>query len=696
MQQAYGVHLFEIPSQTLFPACPARIRSGAIVVAGLLLCIATMPPAFAAEPSPQPAVAAQPASTQPAAIIHVENIEHDFGDVWAGEELKYAFEIFNRGTQPLQIHAAPQCGCTVAGDYPKTIEPGKSGKVPFSLKTLGFSGAQSKSITIESNDPVTPKLQLKLRGTFKPRVDLSPTGAFFGSIVSDESKQRVIKIINNTTTPLTLKLQPVKTDRFKFELTEITPGKQFELRVSTVLPHKPGDLVETAIIDTNLPEQKTLRITASGRIPDRLDLYPLVITYSRPGQPVFFWLNNYGASLVSLQEATTEDPAIKTMVESRTPGKAYRIQVQIPAGVTIPPQGRTLTVKTDDPEKPELKARIIPMAVPRPATQPHIAVQPLGRPAPAFKLTTFEQKALSNDVIKDGITVLNFISPACPWCKRALPELEAVRASYQGKGVRFVNVINPNPTRTHEYSREEVTQMLEGLNSHLESAFDPDTTVGAAFGAASYPTMMVIGKDLKVAAVNVGANRVADLSGQLDALLAGKPLPSPKPNLTKQNQPAVQPLGLQAPAFKLTTFEDKPFSSEDLNNAITVLNFISPACPWCKKALPELEPIRAAYQEKGVRFVNVINPNPTRTHEYSREEVTKMLDDLNAHLESAFDPGTTVGMAFGATGYPTMMVVGKDRKVAAVNVGANRIADLSVQLDALLAGKPITTTQPVN
>ncbi len=200
----------------------------------------------------QPAGGARPQSpltarTQPAAagpgqvpagpkpIIHADNIEHDFGEQWAGGDLKHAFTLHNRGDAPLQITKVDaRCGCTVAGPYPQLLKPGESGDVPFTLRTTGLQGPFAKAVAIHSNDPVTPVLNLRLRGTAKRRIEVNPQVAAFGILTGSEPAERDLKIKNNTETPLQPKMNVPTSDQVKFELKETVPGQEFEVR-ATVL-----------------------------------------------------------------------------------------------------------------------------------------------------------------------------------------------------------------------------------------------------------------------------------------------------------------------------------------------------------------------------------------------------------------------------------------------------------------------------
>lgn len=108
-----------------------------------------------------------------------------------------------------------------------------------------------------------------------------------------------------------------------------------------------------------------------------------------------------------------------------------------------------------------------------------------------------------------------------------MPVVEAIRKEYESKGVRFVYLAQT--MREPKVTKEEASKMMEQANVSGELLMDPDNKIGAeAFKARGYPTLVVLEKSGKVAAVSVGAR--PDLSErtkkQLDALLAGKPIPA--------------------------------------------------------------------------------------------------------------------------------------------------------------------------
>ena len=114
------------------------------------------------------AVAADPPFGQspanaPKAVV-AQN-EYTFDEVLEGEVVTYAFDIENQGTVPLDIlNIRTSCGCTTA-NRPNAIEPGSSGQIEVKGDTRGYGGhVFDKTLTVYTNDPLSPELHLKLKG----------------------------------------------------------------------------------------------------------------------------------------------------------------------------------------------------------------------------------------------------------------------------------------------------------------------------------------------------------------------------------------------------------------------------------------------------------------------------------------------------------------------------------------------------
>lgn len=98
--------------------------------------------------------------------INFLEIQKDFGNVNEGEIIEHEFIFTNTGKSDLIIRKIKaSCGCTTAAPKESIIKPGQKSSLSASFKTSGFSGRQSKTITVITNDPVKSTMVLRLSGT---------------------------------------------------------------------------------------------------------------------------------------------------------------------------------------------------------------------------------------------------------------------------------------------------------------------------------------------------------------------------------------------------------------------------------------------------------------------------------------------------------------------------------------------------
>ena len=107
---------------------------------------------------------------------------HDFGKVQTGEKVKYTFKFKNTGDADLHIEKiSTSCGCTAALAADTTVPPGEGSGVNVEFDTAGRRQFQTKTITVQTNDPKKGKVKLKLQGTAIPVVDAEPNYVNFSS-----------------------------------------------------------------------------------------------------------------------------------------------------------------------------------------------------------------------------------------------------------------------------------------------------------------------------------------------------------------------------------------------------------------------------------------------------------------------------------------------------------------------------------
>jgi len=99
-----------------------------------------------------PVSARSPQDTSGVAVIEFEQMRHNFGKVFEGDIVEYAFAFTNTGEVPLLIKdARSTCGCTVP-DWPdQPVAPGKRDSIRVRFDTQNKISKQSKPITITAN-----------------------------------------------------------------------------------------------------------------------------------------------------------------------------------------------------------------------------------------------------------------------------------------------------------------------------------------------------------------------------------------------------------------------------------------------------------------------------------------------------------------------------------------------------------------
>jgi hypothetical protein len=100
------------------------------------------------------------------ARLAVDPSVFDFGKVLAEKQLQKDLTLRNFGDAELVIaKISTTCGCTVAGAYRKRVAPGASTTVRISFTTPAAAGPTEQTVTFETNDPVRPKLDVKVKAT---------------------------------------------------------------------------------------------------------------------------------------------------------------------------------------------------------------------------------------------------------------------------------------------------------------------------------------------------------------------------------------------------------------------------------------------------------------------------------------------------------------------------------------------------
>lgn len=107
--------------------------------------------------------------------IQFEKTVLDFGTVSVVESVAGVFKYKNIGDALLKIDPPKaSCGCTVTELRPDTLKPGESGELGFTLHLGRTRAEMAKHVTITSNDPMVPTVNLTIKVDYIPPYYLEP------------------------------------------------------------------------------------------------------------------------------------------------------------------------------------------------------------------------------------------------------------------------------------------------------------------------------------------------------------------------------------------------------------------------------------------------------------------------------------------------------------------------------------------
>jgi hypothetical protein len=105
------------------------------------------------------------------------------------------FTYQNTGKEPIHfksVHAS--CGCTTAQSQKDQVPPGDKGEITATFNIGDRTGTQVKTVTVETDDPATPKTVLTLRTIIPQQLEITPTFVFWKQGEKPDPKTITVKV----------------------------------------------------------------------------------------------------------------------------------------------------------------------------------------------------------------------------------------------------------------------------------------------------------------------------------------------------------------------------------------------------------------------------------------------------------------------------------------------------------------------
>ena len=336
------------------------------------------------QPAPAPKLAEAPATNAGSPKIQFENPVYNFGKINGGDVVQYSYIFTNVGNVPLELSAVnPSCSCLKLGDWPRKVEPGKTGAIPVSFNSGHYMGELGKWIDVICNDPSQSTVQLKFNGTVWRAIEINPPSAGLNLCSEVPSNSATVRIISHLDQPVTLSDLQCQLAGVAMELTTNQPGKEYQLTVRTVPPWPV----------TSQQGQITMKTSATNASSANCNVYvnvlPTVMTIpyviKMPALPLaspfsyMVWVRNNGTNTLALSEPAVNAKGVEVKMKEENPGHEFILTLNFPAGFDVAPGEKLeLSVKSNHPQFPLIKVPgvLLPRAAPAQSTAPAPAAQP--------------------------------------------------------------------------------------------------------------------------------------------------------------------------------------------------------------------------------------------------------------------------------------------------------------------------------
>lgn len=307
---------------------------------------------------------------------------YNFGEAYPeGTPVEFDFVMTNTGKSNLLIRKVKaSCGCTTVNPSVDVLKPGESGTIKAMFRTNGYSGRQSKSITVITNDPKRSTVVLRLSGNVEKDksklgvISLDDERVAFPKVLLGKVYSDTIFYRNVGKVDVKLEIDATDYASFSFVPSIVKPEKQGAIVVS-YNPEKRNDwgsVSDLFIIRVN-GVRLDKKLMVSARIEEdfsSLDKKQLknaahavftnkTLSFNPKSPKVEFVLSNKGRSVLNIYKvsATSGDNNISINVPKTTlaVGESTTIAVEIKADESkLSGYTSSIEVITNDPQQPTL------------------------------------------------------------------------------------------------------------------------------------------------------------------------------------------------------------------------------------------------------------------------------------------------------------------------------------------------------
>ncbi len=297
--------------------------------------------------------------------LMLESLRQDTGLHKPGIPVSYKVYCRNDGMRSLTLTSVDAAeGLTVDPGFARILQPGILTALSCGFTVPKQPGEFAHRLTISTNDPARPKLEVTLIGAARPYIELDPpTGIDFGRNPRTHSMGRMATLTYHGQGAINYLSAKSSSTKFKATVKKILQGPNAMVTVNTVEPpFEIGEHNAVITVESDCKEQPTIDVPVTLYQPPRIEITPAEVTAPkiRRLQRRTVSIRNNGMESLNILGVDKSNRRIRTQFYPEPDGFSYKLELTFPANFICAPQGEKVTVRTDDEESSEIVIPIRP------------------------------------------------------------------------------------------------------------------------------------------------------------------------------------------------------------------------------------------------------------------------------------------------------------------------------------------------
>lgn len=308
---------------------------------------------------------AQSLPPAPAPVATFPETSFSFGKIAAHQKVTHTFKLKNTGGSLLSIkEVRASCGCTSAISGKMALEPGESTEIQAQFDSGNFQGIVRKSITVTTDDPANPVINLHFDAEVIPEAPQVVRSVFLQDLDRKSVQKTVMRLDSGDGSPVRIK-EVRAGDALYLSGVPRGDGGQTFLEIQVDGKRVPAGKTSATDVLTVIPAEEgkaPIEVRVQWEFKPVVVSTPSIVAWAgKPGEPFksAVKVQHEKGRPFRIVEAKVSNPLLKVDFKKGKAAVHHEVRIALSpeakAGVYA---GESVTLVLDDPDQNELPIRV--------------------------------------------------------------------------------------------------------------------------------------------------------------------------------------------------------------------------------------------------------------------------------------------------------------------------------------------------